>query len=50
LKAALGGTRAGDYVTVRAGADLMAEVKLGDHDCVMLGRVTPGSIRAPDQF
>ena len=35
---ALRGTRAGDYVTVRAGADLMAAVKLGDHDSVRAER------------
>jgi hypothetical protein len=35
---AVRGTRAGDYVTVRAGADLMAAVKLGDHDYVRLER------------
>jgi hypothetical protein len=35
---ALLGTRAGDFVTVRAGANLMAAVKLGDHDYVRLER------------
>jgi hypothetical protein len=35
---ALLATRAGDYVTVRAGADLMAAVKLGDHDYLRLER------------
>jgi hypothetical protein len=35
---ALRGTRAGDYVTVRADGDLMAVVKLGDHDYVRLER------------
>jgi hypothetical protein len=35
---ALRGTRAGDYVAVQAGTDLMAAVKLDDHDYVRLER------------
>jgi hypothetical protein len=49
---ALRGTGAGDYVTLRAGADLMAAVKLGDHDYVRLERPMRGraDIRCAEGF